>query len=68
MSLFIAGVLEKMPSQFPSSSKGSTVLTVVRHWHRLPREAVGAPYLEVFKVRLDGTLSSGRYPYPCLGM
>ena len=27
---------------------------VVRHWHRLPREAVGAPSLEVFNARLDG--------------
>ncbi|GAB0180078.1 hypothetical protein GRJ2_000473100 [Grus japonensis] len=28
---------------------------VVRHWHRLPREAVAAPgSLEVFKARLDG--------------
>ncbi|PKU42982.1 hypothetical protein llap_6711 [Limosa lapponica baueri] len=27
---------------------------VVRHWPRLPREAVGAPSLEVFKARLDG--------------
>jgi len=26
----------------------------VRHWHRLPREAVSAPSLEVFKARLDG--------------
>ena len=30
---------------------------VVRHWHRLPREAVGAPSLETLKVRLDRTLS-----------
>ncbi|KFV59291.1 hypothetical protein N341_12046, partial [Tyto alba] len=26
---------------------------VVRHWHRLPREAVDAPSLEGFKARLD---------------
>jgi len=26
---------------------------VVRHWHRLPREAGDAPSLEVFKIRLD---------------
>ena len=31
---------------------------VVRHWHRLPRETVDAPSLEVFKARLDGTLGS----------
>lgn len=31
---------------------------VVRPWHRLPREAVGAPSLEVFKARLDGALGS----------
>ena len=31
---------------------------MVRHWHRLPREAVDAPSLEVFKARLDGALGS----------
>ncbi|KFQ39138.1 hypothetical protein N332_12396, partial [Mesitornis unicolor] len=31
---------------------------VMRHWHRLPREAVDAPSLAVFKARLDGALSS----------
>ncbi|KFZ55041.1 hypothetical protein N321_02862, partial [Antrostomus carolinensis] len=31
---------------------------LVRHWHRLPREAVDAPSLEAFKARMDGALSS----------
>jgi len=31
---------------------------VVKHWPRLPREAVGAPSLAVFKARLDGALSN----------
>lgn len=26
----------------------------VRSWHRLPRDAVSSPSLEVFKTRLDG--------------
>jgi len=29
---------------------------VVRQWHRLPREAVNALSLEVFKTRLNGAL------------
>ncbi|KFP66116.1 hypothetical protein N322_04765, partial [Cariama cristata] len=33
-------------------------VSVVRHWHRLPRELVYAPFLEVFKARLDGALSN----------
>ncbi|KFO56282.1 hypothetical protein N302_03108, partial [Corvus brachyrhynchos] len=31
---------------------------VVRHWNRLPREAVDAPSMELFKARLDSALSN----------
>jgi len=31
---------------------------VVKHWKSLPSEVVGAPSLETFKARLDGTLSN----------
>ena len=31
---------------------------VVRHWHRLPREAVAAPSLAGFRARLDGALGN----------
>jgi len=33
-------------------------MRMVKHWHRLPREAVAAPLLVVFKARLDGALSN----------
>jgi len=31
---------------------------VVKCWNRLPREAVDAPSLETFKVRMDRALSN----------
>jgi len=31
-------------------------MRLVRHWDRLPREAVAVPALAVFKARLDGAL------------
>ncbi|KFR13864.1 hypothetical protein N306_00407, partial [Opisthocomus hoazin] len=33
-------------------------IRVLRHWNRLPREAVDAPSLAVFKARLNGALSN----------
>jgi len=33
-------------------------LRMVRPWHRLPREAVAAPSLAVFKARLNGAWST----------
>jgi len=30
----------------------------VKHWPKLPREAVDSPSLEVLKARLDGALGS----------
>ncbi|KFR17572.1 hypothetical protein N306_01557, partial [Opisthocomus hoazin] len=33
-------------------------MRVVKHWNRLPREAVDAPFLAAFKARLDGALSN----------
>jgi len=31
---------------------------VVRHWHRLPREVVDAPFLEAIKASLGGAVSN----------
>jgi len=33
-------------------------MRVVMYWNRLPRDAVDAPSLKVFKTKLDGALGS----------
>ncbi|KFO72208.1 hypothetical protein N303_07187, partial [Cuculus canorus] len=38
--------------------KNFFTMRVVRHWNRLPKEAVDAPSLKAFKARLDGALGS----------
>ena len=38
--------------------KNFFTVVVMRHWNRLPRNVVGAPSLETFKIRLDGALST----------
>ena len=38
--------------------KKAFIVRVVRHWHRLLRDVVDAPFLETLKARLDGALST----------
>ena len=33
------------------------MIRTVKHWHRLPREMVDVPSMEIFKGRKDGALS-----------
>jgi len=41
---------------------------VVRHWHRLPREVVGAPSLETVKGRLEQPDLVEDVPVHCRGV
>jgi len=42
----------------PSLHSSRCSFSVVRHWNRLPGEAVDAPFLQAFKARLDAFLGS----------
>ena len=42
----------------PTLIHGLNIVRVVRQQNRLPREAVEAPALELFKARLDEVLSN----------
>ncbi|KFP51113.1 hypothetical protein N323_02243, partial [Cathartes aura] len=43
--------------RFPlNMRKHFVTVRVTEHWHRLPREAVDSPSLEIFKSRLDVVL------------
>ena len=48
--------------------KNFFTLRVVRHWNRLPRKIAAAPSPELFKARLDGTLSNLEYLKVSLSM
>jgi len=61
--LFMYNTMHEEPPMLRPLAVGTinckeTSQRVVRHWHRLPREAVDAPSLEAIKARLDGDLGS----------
>ena len=41
-----------------NTRKNFFTLRVMEHWHRLPREVVESPSLEIFKTHLDKVLCS----------
>ena len=41
-----------------NSRKHFITVSVTQHWHRLPREAVESPSLEIFKSHLDTILGN----------
>jgi len=41
-----------------NTRKNFFIVRVAEHWHRLPREAMESPSLEIFKTYLDTVLGS----------
>lgn len=50
------GIMTPRGSGLPDTTE--ITVRMVKHWHRLPREVVDGPFLETFKVRVDGALSN----------
>ena len=61
-SLSLSGELKRQQPYLPSdeldTKKKFPTIRLVKHWNGLSREAVGAPSLETFKVKLDAPLSN----------
>ena len=49
---------QHVPTEEQKRDKYTPIAYVLRSWNKLPREAVNALFLEVFKARLDGALGS----------
>jgi len=45
--------------KFHLNAKHFLTVRVVKHWNRVPREAVESPSLQIFKTQLDIALATG---------
>lgn len=52
---FVATSLTTQPC---GQGQTAHLLTSMRHWNKLPRQAMGAPTLAAFKIRLDWALNN----------